>query len=78
MPPPCHKTKRFHFYSAVSFFLVVLFAFGFSSATASTTTGVGTVFTATLALFEALFLELPYEPMKILPFFDFLSPLPIC
>lgn len=75
MPPPCYVYVKFHFnYSAAfAFFLgAAFFAFGLGATSDS-------VFTAAEAvvLFDLRFLEFPYEPFQILPFFDFLSPLPI-
>jgi hypothetical protein len=86
MPPPAygieilHLFSPFTIYSAASAFLRgVLFAFGFSSTTATGTaaTGFTTACFFKRFLIAILFLELPNEPLNRLPFFDFLSPFPM-
>ena len=77
MPPPRYVLNIHHYYAA-SFFFVVRFALGFSAtAEVASTAGLASLLLLSLALIADLFLELPYDPIKRLPFFDFLSPFPI-
>ncbi len=78
---PCHHhpmfTIFFILYYASDFFLAtVLFGFAAASSTGATVAFLEDVL-FNLALSCFLLRELPYESFQILPFFDFLSPLPI-
>jgi hypothetical protein len=64
-------------YSAFFLGVVVLLGFAAASSTAAAGAGFFVVDLFNLALIALLRLELPYESFQILPFFDFLSPLPI-
>ena len=77
MPPPCHAYHLYHwFYASPFFFAAVLFGFAAVSAETGSETFLVAVFLS-LAFIEFRLREFPKEPFEILPFFVFLSPLPI-
>lgn len=78
---PCHHHPMFtiffiYYYTSDFLFAAVLLGFGAASSTGARVAFLEDVL-LNLALSCFLFLELPYESFRILPFFDFLSPLPI-
>lgn len=76
MPPPCYVLYVQHCYLSAAFFFGAAFFLGLAFTSTTSETTFSEVLGVNLGPFD-FGLELPKLPLVILPFFVFLSPLPI-